>query len=118
MLAPRHDARQEGVPPVSPDHAQRLPAEEVQELERLAEVVGGLHELMSLFLQNLPGKFSSLLRICLYHTVIRLSQNPKANVARVGMPTRKNVKSGKPAEERCEIFLVFCVVYGTICRSQ
>ena len=61
VLAPRHDARQKGVPPVSPDHAQRLPAEEVQELERLAKVVGGLHQLLSLFLQNLPGKFSSLL---------------------------------------------------------
>ena len=65
-----------------------------------------------------------------YAFIIRLSQNSKANAARVGMPSRKNVKNGKPTEERCKtydrsaftlfnsIFLVFCVVYGTICLSQ
>ena len=55
LLAPRHDARQEGVPPVPPDHAQRIPPEEVQELERMAKVVGSLHQLLPLLLQDLPG---------------------------------------------------------------
>ena len=72
-----------------------------------------------------------------YAFIIRLSQNPKANVARVCVPTRRNWRNvkngnsmGKPIEERCKtydrsafmlfnsIFLVFCVVYGTICLSQ
>ena len=43
VLAPRHDPRQEGVSPLPSDHAQRIPAEEVQELERVAEAVGRLH---------------------------------------------------------------------------
>ena len=55
VLAPRHNPRQEGVPHVTPDYAQRLPPEEVQELEWLAEVVGRVHQLLPLFLQNLSG---------------------------------------------------------------
>ena len=65
LLAPRHDARQEGVPPVAPDHAQRIPAEEVQELERMAKVVGSLHQLLPLLLQDLPG---GLVRLCINFT--------------------------------------------------
>ena len=55
LLAPRHNPRQEGVPHVPPDHAQRLPPEEVQELERVAEIMGRVHQLLPLFLQNLSG---------------------------------------------------------------
>ena len=32
-----------------------LPTTQIQEQQRLAEAVGGLHQLLSLLLQNLPG---------------------------------------------------------------
>ncbi len=35
--------------------AVRLPAEKVQEQQRLAEALGRLHQLLPLLLQNLPG---------------------------------------------------------------
>ena len=38
---------------------ERLPVEEIQEYEWLAEALGRLHKLLSFLLQNLPGKEAS-----------------------------------------------------------
>ena len=48
----------EWLSPISPHFALRIPAPQVQVVQRLAEVVGGLHAVLSLLLQDLPGKIA------------------------------------------------------------
>ncbi len=47
-----------------------LPAEEIQKLERLAKAVGGLHQLLSLLLQDVPGMSSVTLKVNIKHNVV------------------------------------------------
>ena len=51
------DIRGHHGPPAGPGKPViRLPPQKVQEQQRLAETLGGLHKLLSLFLQNFSSK--------------------------------------------------------------
>ena len=54
VLASGHLCRHHGPPEGPGEPVVRLPAEEVQEQQWLAEAVGRVYQLLSLFLQNLP----------------------------------------------------------------